>query len=228
MTEARYEDKALVAGILASAFDQNASVNYIVPQDHRRKDRLLQLMTYAFDVCFHYGKVLLSDDHMACALITFPEQRKFGWRTITQDWQLVSRCLGWSRLQRTLSREKAIKKKQEQLSGQFCYLWFIGVNPEQQGRGNGTALLKEVMKIAAEQDRILLLETSVEQNIPWYERAGLIAYDQLDLGYRLYFFQRLPETVQSCIGGTYCEKNSSSAMEKLSSLAAAARHSRRT
>ncbi|SEJ59332.1 hypothetical protein SAMN05216327_113137 [Dyadobacter sp. SG02] len=65
------EDKNLVVGILTDAFLDNKSVNYLIPADRRHKSRVRALMEYSFNVCFASGKVLISDDASAVALISF-------------------------------------------------------------------------------------------------------------------------------------------------------------
>ena len=76
MIKAGKGDKEVVITILSEAFDGNKSVNYIIPQDNRRKQRLRHLKAYAFDVCRAYGKVYLRDDKKGCALLLFPAQKK--------------------------------------------------------------------------------------------------------------------------------------------------------
>ena len=61
MIQAQHADKALVIDILCKSFDQNKSVNYIVKQDSRRKQRIRILMNYSFEVCYRFGNVYLSE-----------------------------------------------------------------------------------------------------------------------------------------------------------------------
>ena len=57
MKPSTYENKQLVIDILTSSFDTNKSVNYIVKQDRKRKDRIKDLMNYSFENCHCSGKV---------------------------------------------------------------------------------------------------------------------------------------------------------------------------
>jgi len=70
------------------------------------------------------------------------------------------------------------------------YLWFIGVDPDQQNKGIGSSLIKEVIEEAHSQQRPVYLETSTLKNIPWYEKFGFKIYNELNLGYRLYFMKK--------------------------------------
>jgi ribosomal protein S18 acetylase RimI-like enzyme len=55
------------------------------------------------------------------------------------------------------------------VQGPFWYVGGIGVDPERQGEGIGTALMDELGDRAGDP---LCLETASERNIAWYERLG--------------------------------------------------------
>lgn len=188
MIDATYSDKNTVVDILAVSFDDNKSVNYIVKQDGHRKQRLRQLMGYSFDVCNSFGRVLFSENKKACALVVFPDQKKAILQSILWDIKLITGCIGLKGVSKALSREKKIKDLQPKEP--LYYLWFIGVKPDDQHKGIGSALLREIIQDAEQQNRTLCLETSTEKNIPWYRNHGFIIYNELDIGYRLFFFKK--------------------------------------
>ena len=64
--------------------------------------------------------------------------------------------------------------------------------PTHQGAGIGSALLRDIIQEAESQRRILCLETSAPENVPWYQKFGFTAYNELDLGYTLHFLRRDP------------------------------------
>lgn len=188
MTRAGYGDKDLVVDILAKSFDDNKSVNYIVKQDSKRKQRLRSLVEYSFDVCHSFGDVFLSDDRRGCALILLPDKKKTTLKSILWDIKLVTNCIGISNVKKAMGREAKIKKLQPKEP--MYYLWFIGVDPNEQHKGIGSDLLQAVIKKGELQNRPVCLETSTLKNIPWYEKFGFKIYNELDLGYRLYFLKR--------------------------------------
>ena len=55
------------------------------------------------------------------------------------------------------------------VQGPFWYVGGIGVEPERQGEGIGTALMDELGALAGDP---LCLETASERNVAWYERLG--------------------------------------------------------
>ncbi|MBB5637241.1 ribosomal protein S18 acetylase RimI-like enzyme [Pedobacter cryoconitis] len=188
MIEATLKDKSLVIDILSNSFDSNKSVNYIIKQDSQRVNRIKALMSYSFDSCFMFGKVYLSDNRKACALILFPDQKKFSLRAIWLDLSLVFKAIGINRAGKAMSRESQIKSNYPKQS--FYYLWFLGVLDSEQHKGTGTSLLEELILDSQKQNREIYLETSTTKNIPWYSKFNFKIYKEIDFGYKLYMLKR--------------------------------------
>lgn len=188
MTKAAYSQKDLVIDILSKSFDDNQSVNYIVKQDSKRPERIKALMDYSFEVCYAFGEVFLSDDQKACALVLFPDQKRTTLKSMLLDAKLILSCVGIINIQKALSRESKIKNLQPKEP--MYYLWFIGVDPQYQHTGAGTKLLNEVIEDSKQRERPIFLETSTLKNLPWYKRFGFNTYNELDLGYKLFFLKR--------------------------------------
>lgn len=92
MIEATHSDRNTVVEILANSFDDNKSVNYIIKQDRHRELRIKQLMGYSFDVCNRFGRVLLSENKKACALIVFPDEKRTTLKSMLWDTKLITNC----------------------------------------------------------------------------------------------------------------------------------------
>lgn len=190
MISAKRTDKQRIIEMLASAFDKNLSVNYIVKQDSKRKQRICALMDYSFEMCYRFGEVWLSDDRKACALMLYPHLKQTTFYSVWLDVKLVFSAIGINRIGKALDRENKIKTFQPKLP--MAYLWFIGVNPLYQHRGTGSLLLQEILAHAAGLGLPVCLETSTERNLPWYEKHGFASYATLDLGYVLHFLKYEP------------------------------------
>lgn len=62
------------------------------------------------------------------------------------------------------------------------YLYSVGVEPGQQGRGTGSALVRAGLE-ACDRDGVpAYLESSKERNVPLYERHGFRVVERLELG----------------------------------------------
>ncbi|ACU63138.1 conserved hypothetical protein [Chitinophaga pinensis DSM 2588] len=72
----------------------------------------------------------------------------------------------------------------------MTYLWFIGVEPDEQNKGIGGKLLLELIEYSMKHNRPVYSETSTTKNLPWYEKFGFNVYNEQDLSYHLYFLKR--------------------------------------
>ncbi|MHB1178809.1 MAG: GNAT family N-acetyltransferase [Daejeonella sp.] len=187
MVKADYSDKKLIVDILASSFESNQSVNYIVQQDEKLLQRIRSLMDYSFEVCYAFGDVFLSDDKNACALVLFPQQKKTTLKSILLDIKLIFNCVGITSIGKAMDRESKIKNLQPKEN--MYYLWFIGVDPKYQGSGIGTQLMEEVIQDSKKKQLPVYLETSTIKNLPWYKKFGFEIYNELQLTYKLYFLK---------------------------------------
>ncbi|GLU56472.1 hypothetical protein Dfri01_59330 [Dyadobacter frigoris] len=184
MREAQRSEKSKIINILTNSFLGNKSIDYLIPNDSDRIVRIEELMSYSFELCFESGKVYISDDGHGCALISFPDKKKFTVRGLIREARLVLLSLGLRNALKAMKREKAISK--HYANTPIYYLWFIGVQPDFQDQGIGGRLLSEVLLDAEVLNRKVYLETSTLRNIGWYERFGLRIYHELDFGYRLF------------------------------------------
>lgn len=185
MTKATNSDKRIILQILMASFANNQSVNYIIRKGKKQNKRIRALMNYSFEMCRRFGEVLLSSDQKACALIIYPDKKKTTFKSILLDVRLIFQCVGFKNIKKTLRRESLIKRVQPKEA--MTYLWFIGVNPANQGKGIGSNLLADIIEYSEIRKRPVYLETSTLNNLPWYKKFGFKIYHQEDLGYTLYF-----------------------------------------
>lgn len=187
MIKAEYSDKDLVIDILTSSFDTNKSVNYIVSQDKYRRDRIKTLMSYSFDLCYLFGEIFLSDDKKACALILFPDKKKTTLKTVFLDVKLILFSISLRNVKKVLSRDSMIKGSYpDEL---MYYIWFIGVNTNYQKTGIGSSLLNELISDSILKKRRIYLETSMQENVPWYKKNNMEVYKTLPLTHNLYMLR---------------------------------------
>lgn len=184
MVRANLSEKELVVDILFQSFIDNKSINYIIKQDEKRASRIMGLLAYSFDICYLFGDVFLSDDKKGCALILMPDKKRTTVKSILLDVKLALSVIGLSNIKKAISRESAVNKMHPEEP--IYYLWFIGVQPTQQGRGVGSNLLNEIIQEGQSKRRTICLETSTLKNIPWYEKHGFKTYREMDFGYKLY------------------------------------------
>lgn len=187
MLKAESVDKNTVVDILTKSFNENRSFNSIIKQDKYRVDRIRKVFEYYFECCSRYGAVYLSEDKNACAVISFPDQKKVSFWSVLMDLKLLL-VLGLKSVKLGFNREAKISKAHPDAA--FYYLLFIGVNPDFQRQGIGRKLLGELV---ADSERLKLpvyLETYLERNIILYKKAGFKVYNELDFGFPVFCMKR--------------------------------------
>ncbi|MET3115622.1 ribosomal protein S18 acetylase RimI-like enzyme [Pedobacter sp. CG_S7] len=190
MIETKLTDKKFVIEILSKSFKDNKSILYLTSPNNGSINKLNTLMDYCYDVCSLFGKVCLSDDQKACALILYPHQKRTTLRSIWNDLRLIYSVIGFGRIIKVMRREMLIKKKHSKEN--MAYLWFIGVDPLYQGLGIGSKLLMEILEDSERKGLPVYLETSTLENLAWYKSFGFQIYDKLEMEYTLFFLKRIP------------------------------------
>lgn len=179
-----HSEKQIVIDILSRSFHDNRSVNFVVKQDRKRENRIRKLMEYSFFQGENSGKIYLSKDKNACAIVLISSKKKTTLTSILWDLKLVFGCMGISNVSKVLKREREIKKRHPDFP--FLHLWYIGVTPECQGQAKGTELMAHIMQDARELNLPIYLETSNSKNFPFYEKLGFQLISEMNnVGYSL-------------------------------------------
>lgn len=181
------KNKKQIVALLTRAFDTNISVNKAVKHDHKRVTRIRRLMEYSFEMCLLNGEMYYSENNNAVVLFLKRHHPKTTLFTIWLDLKLALGAIGISRAAIVL-KKNAIKKLYPQKD--FMYLWYIGVDPEHQGKGAGRALMQEITALADERKQDIYLETSIENNLSFYSQCGFHVYTELEFDFRLYCLRR--------------------------------------
>jgi len=172
--------KPIIINILSESFDDNPSINFVIKQDKHRRQRIRDLMNYCFEVCQDRGTIFISNDNNACALL-LKSETKINWiKSVKLDLKFAIQCVGVSRIFKVLKRENLINASHP--IEDFYHLWLIGVDPTEQGKGKGAAILTEALIHCDKNPRPVYLETSVERNVSWYKQFGFEYKTKLDIG----------------------------------------------
>ncbi|MDJ1497614.1 GNAT family N-acetyltransferase [Cytophagaceae bacterium DM2B3-1] len=214
MIKATINEKSLIVDILSQSFESNQSVNYIIPQDSKRKKRIRKLMEYSFDVCYEFGEIFLSDDRTACALVILPDTKKSTLSSTIRDVKFILFSTGLGKVKLVLDREAKIKALHP--TTPFYHLWYIGVLPASQGKGIGRKLLSEIIQRAKELSRSIYLETSTLRNLPFYKKFGFETFAQLEFSYRLHLL-RLPVSATEPVTDSGNTKSQATLVHKFTS-----------
>lgn len=188
MKKATKGDKRLVTKILYDCFYDNNSVIYTTKENNTRAVR--KLMEYSFDICFNCGYILINEEETGCLLVKDPEKKLNFILETYLNLKLIFQSIGLSKVRRVLDRESKIKKTYRHKS--YIYLWYIGVAPNEQGKGQGTAILNNLINISNKNKLPIYLETSVNKNVDWYHKHGFELNDTIPFDVNLYSMVRQP------------------------------------
>lgn len=177
----------LIKEILVDSFQENKSVLDLVKQDAKKKERLALLIDYSIFMGENFGKIYLNNSKNACAIIINSEKKKITLTSIWWNIKLIFSVIGLSNVIGVLKRTSLIAKFYP--SHPYVYLWYIGVKTNQQGKGFGSELLKEI--IAENKNKSIYLESSSLRNFPFYEKYGFkkITNFRRLVGYDLHLYR---------------------------------------
>jgi GNAT superfamily N-acetyltransferase len=173
------DDVAEAAATLARAFYDDPVGMWCVPPPTRRTKLLHQLFgIQARDISGPHGACLVSDDLAGVALWKPPGTWKVSPLLIVRMLPRFGRIFG-RRLPLVLRALNDLEKVHPREP--HYYLPFIGVAPERQGRGVGSALLAPVLERCDAEGVGAYLEATCEANLRLYARHGFEARAEVRL-----------------------------------------------
>lgn len=196
---ARSVESKLVASILADAFAHEAGLNYWLLQG-REKDRARRkFFDAAVDDFIHRERQLwLAEAEGAArgaAIWLAPHDHAYQmslWRQLTLTPLLFS-IAGYSGLQR--GKEVGMRLAALHPHEPHAHLVFLGVAPEAQGLGVGSAILKQTLAPLDAARTLAFLETTTERNVALYQRHGFEVTGEFELpGLHMWAMVRAPQS----------------------------------
>ena len=177
MRKCVFTDRSKVIEIIAESFDSNPSVNRVIKNDYKRKERIKALADYSFKTSVMRDGAFLSSDEQGVALCYRYNLKK---ESLTDYWnqlQLVVKAIGLSRVLSIMKRDAFFKSKRPK-DGNYLYFWFLGITNKGKG-GIAIRELKEMIFVESlKQNLPIYLETSVPKNKRVYERYGFETYHE--------------------------------------------------
>ncbi len=168
---------------LERAFSTDPMFTWIFPDPTRRSRSLRRLNRVPLEYGLRYGHVTQYDAGMAVAVWIPPG------RTITVGGMVRSGILtvpfrvGFRPFAKFMGANEIMERiHKKYVPEPHWYLMIVGVDPELQGRGLGTALVKEGLARADQANCPCYLETSEERNLAFYERHGFVVVETATLG----------------------------------------------
>jgi ribosomal protein S18 acetylase RimI-like enzyme len=171
-----------VAEMLGRAFVNDPLIGAIVPKASQPAERAWRMSRlFTMMLAQHYGirqpllGIIANDIPAAAAIVELADcsssRLQEMWHGLG-EWPLTARALGVEGLKRRRAMHEMLKRNRP--AAPHIYLNVLGVEPDFQGHGFGSAILDLLRSRAQKCPKCVgvYLETAVESNVTYYERFG--------------------------------------------------------
>jgi ribosomal protein S18 acetylase RimI-like enzyme len=168
---------------LERAFASDPMFTWIFPDPERRSRSLRRLNRVPLEYGLRYGRVTQSEGGKAAA-VWIPPGPGITMGGLVRSGALgVPFHIGFKPFARFMGANETMERiHKRRVPEPHWYLMVVGVDPELQGRGIGTALVKEGLALADEARLPCYLETSEKRNVAFYEHHGFVVLETATLG----------------------------------------------
>jgi GNAT superfamily N-acetyltransferase len=185
------DDVSAIGGTLSRAFFTDPVLTWSFPDPERRWRTLPALFELYADVFLRQDETYLTAGFTGAALWLPPEKQLLDEAEEADFGQQLEELAG---VDAGRLFELLALLDEHHPSGSYWVLQLLGVEPQWQGRGVGSALLAPVLARADAEQRPAYLEATSRQSVPLYERHGFEIVGELSLpaGPSLYPMWREP------------------------------------
>ncbi len=177
--QAAVAEQAELASSLAAAFANDPVFGWLLPDESMREERLRRFFTIELrHMAFARGTVWTCEGLRGVAICMPPGAWQLPPRVALRQGPAFARAFG-----RRLALATALQTAMEvrHIRRPHWYILAVGVRPEYQGQGLGTALLSPTLARCDREGMPAYLEASSERNAALYERLGFEHVRQLRL-----------------------------------------------
>ncbi|MFF5495409.1 GNAT family N-acetyltransferase [Streptomyces aquilus] len=175
---AEESDRDLVVRLLDTAFQDDPVSRWIFPEDEYRRTTHHKLMAAFTDIVLADGRVDLTEDGTACALWLPMPAEEHGEDGGDGDDGPAQMRASIDPANERIELVARLTEGVHPVGRAHEYLWMIGVSPDHQGEGLGTALIGSVLDRCDREGLPAYLEASSARSRGLYERLGFTLLDR--------------------------------------------------
>ena len=167
--------KKRAAEVVTAAFFNYPMFIHYFPDVKRRKHQMSWYMERTLTCAMSYGEVLTTSDCSGIMFFLPPRHTRLTDREyIKNGFLFVPFVMGFRNYIKSSECERFVADTQERLMNgrDHYYLWGLVANPKTQHKGVGSALIKELIDKADDENMPVYLETHDQKNVTYYERFG--------------------------------------------------------
>ncbi|MFC2038405.1 GNAT family N-acetyltransferase [Chloroflexota bacterium] len=173
-----------VAEMFTRAFWNYPVSVFAYPEEKERERKLPHFFRYIIHYCLKYGEAYITSPAVEGAALWLPSdkfQMTF-WRLVRSVPPSVFINLGGGAGMRMKAVGEFIDGTHLRLVPyNHLFLQTVGVDPEYQGKGYGSRLLKPVLERTDEEELACYLETHDEENVPKYQSLGFKVLEKAEV-----------------------------------------------
>jgi ribosomal protein S18 acetylase RimI-like enzyme len=180
---ARADEIPELAAVLTRAFARDPFYLFLAGEASERSSRMrdgwMGILRFASS---HLSDTWTTDDHAGAAVWLPPGYRGPSFIDSLRIIPSMARLAGWGRLRQVSDALETLERhRRSHLPEPHYYLSALGVEPDRQGTGIGSALLRPTLDRCDERRFPAYLETATARNVLLYERLGFDVVEELTL-----------------------------------------------
>lgn len=177
MIKAEIKDKNTIVTILYESFKNDSYINWLVEKSSN-KNRLKLLIEYVVEETFARGDIYLNEDHTAVALWNTQKKENISFKYIKKHFVFLGK-IGIRTVFRLLKMNNLVYANYPK-EAPYKHLYFIGVLPDQQGKGHANTLMKPIIEQMNKASIPIYLETASKKNVEIYKKRGFDIYQIIE------------------------------------------------
>lgn len=172
------DDRAAVVASVARAFDDDPVWGFALRQEPAKRESAYRAtVEAALDVFGKYGLTFCTNGAEGASIWAPPGSWQISLFDEVRLLPVYLRSCGLARLRRGMRGMDSMKRVHP--TEPHYYLYLIGVDPSHQGKGLGSALMKDMLERCDRERTPAYLESTKETNLAFYRRHGFEVRDTI-------------------------------------------------
>jgi ribosomal protein S18 acetylase RimI-like enzyme len=176
--KATAKDIPAMGDMLARAFHHDPIVDWVFQDEHRRPKYTRRFFSGRARVLIGQREIYLADDGAAAAMWARPDEWRDPPLQAFKELAVLTPGVGRRAIQ---VMRGLIHVESRHPKPPHWYLAVLGTEPDRQGEGLATALLRQVLDDCDRDEVPAYLETGTERNVAFYTRHGFKVSEELRL-----------------------------------------------
>ena len=176
MRLATIQDRKEVIKVLQKAFLDNPTMQLLTKKRNREK-HIGRVIRYAFDFAHRRKGVFISNNGKGAVICYVYNSRKKNIMDFIGQLKLVITAMPFRRMLNIFLHNLKVNRSRPK-SGNFLYVWFLGVDPEEKPRISPAEFKRDIFRLAQHMKLDIYAETTRKDLKIGYERMGFKVYKE--------------------------------------------------